>query len=297
MLPLIVGSVAVGIVVGILSGMLGIGGGTILVPVFRLLFGLPPIAATATSLFTVIPTSASGMVSHIKGRTCIPLLGIAAGLGGALLSPVGVWLASISPDWAIMVAAALVIGYSAVTMFIKAMKLRKARAKSDALSGLPADEGFSPNTDGDPNADAKAGGSDPMDASLEDISLPPKGRLFGIGFAIGLAAGLMSGYVGVGGGFLMIPLFMQLLGTPMKLTSGTSLIAVMFIAIPGTVMQAILGNVEWVAGIMVAIGAIPGAVIGSKLMKRVPEFALRLGFSVFLLIAAILLVVNQLNVA
>ena len=57
-----------------------------------------------------------------------------------------------------------------------------------------------------------------------------------------------------------------------------------------------LGNVDWVAGIMVAIGTIPGAAIGSKLIVRVPELVLRFVFSAFLLVAAALLVLNQLGV-
>ncbi len=123
----------VGIVVGILSGLLGIGGGTILVPVFRLAFGMSPVMSTATSLFTIIPTSLSGAVSHVRHRTCVPSLGVAAGLGGAVTSPFGVWLATISPGWLIMVVAALVIGWSAVKILGKAIKMKpvgKARAQA-----------------------------------------------------------------------------------------------------------------------------------------------------------------------
>lgn len=271
---LIAGSAAVGVAVGILSGLLGIGGGTVLVPVFKLLYGMPAIAATATSLFTIIPTSLSGVVTHVRNKTCIPVLGVAAGIGGAIMSPLGVWLASVSPDWAIMTAAALVIAYSATTMFRKALKLRKkqkAQESEERIGGQGED-------------------------TFEKVALPPARRLALVGFCVGLVAGVVSGYVGVGGGFLMIPLFMQLLKTPMKLTSGTSLIAVMILAIPGTIAQAVLGNVDWVAGIMVAIGTIPGAAIGSKLIVRVPELVLRFVFSAFLLVAAALLVLNQLGV-
>lgn len=275
---MILGSAAVGIIVGMLSGMLGVGGGTVLVPVFKLLYGMPAIAATATSLFTIIPTSLSGVITHVRNRTCIPLLGVAAGVGGAIVSPVGVWLASISPEWTIMVAAALVIGYSAITMFRKALRLRTKKRMQ--LAGLP---------------ETAKGSSEPELHRQSELVLPPKGRMFGIGFCIGLIAGVVSGYVGVGGGFIMVPLFMQLLGTPMKMTSGTSLIAVMILAIPGTIAQAMLGNVDWLAGILIAIGTIPGAAIGSKLMVRVSELALRFGFSIFLLIAAALLVLNQVD--
>lgn len=77
---------AVGVVVGILSGLLGIGGGTLMVPLFRLGFGLSALASTATSLFTIIPTSLVGFITHIKNKTCIPQLGIVCGLAGACTS-------------------------------------------------------------------------------------------------------------------------------------------------------------------------------------------------------------------
>lgn len=113
-----------GVAIGILSGLLGIGGGTVMVPIFRLAFGMSPVVSTATSLFAIIPTSISGAASHIRHKTCIVSLGVAAGLGGALTSPLGVWLAQISPAWMIMVAAALIIGWSAVKMLGKAFKMR-----------------------------------------------------------------------------------------------------------------------------------------------------------------------------
>ena len=119
-------------------------------------------------------------------------------------------------------------------------------------------------------------------------------RQMGLGFAIGLLAGLLGGYVGVGGGFIMVPLFMQMLKTPMKLTSGTSLIAVLILAIPGAVTQGAMGNIDWMVAIALSLGAIPGAVIGSHLVSRVPERALRFLFSALLCAAAILLVVDQL---
>ena len=103
---------AVGVVVGILSGLLGIGGGTLMVPLFRLGFGLSALASTATSLFTIIPTSLVGFITHIKNKTCIPQLGIVCGLAGACTSPLGVHLANMSPAWMVMLAAAIIIGFS-----------------------------------------------------------------------------------------------------------------------------------------------------------------------------------------
>lgn len=257
----------VGVLIGIASGLLGIGGGTVMVPIFRLAFGMSATMSTATSLFAIIPTSISGAISHVKGKTCIPALGIAAGLGGACLSPVGVWLAQLSPDWLVMLAAALIIGYSAINMFKKAFKIPRA--------GQPAE-----------GADAAA--------SSDDSSLSRKQLLQGA--AIGLVAGLASGYVGVGGGFIMVPLMLSIVGIPMRKASGTSLIAVMILAIPGVIEQGIIGNINYLAGIAIVIGTIPGAVIGARLVTKVPERTLRLLFGCFLIVAAVMLVLNEVGI-
>lgn len=277
-------SIIVGLLVGVLSGMLGLGGGTLLVPIFKLGYALDPIMATATSLFTIIPTSISGVITHVRNRTCLPALGLAAGIGGAITSPIGVWLASISPDWAIMVAAALVIAYSSITMFQKAIKsLKRDRQKKHSRT-----------------ENKSSGEEDLENESLDTVRFDPAKLITKhnviICATIGITAGVMSGYVGVGGGFIMIPLFMQLLNLPLRLTSGTSLIAIMIIATSGTVLQAYYGNINWIAGIFVSIGSIPGAYVGSKLITKVPETVLRFIFSGFLIVAAVLLVLNQLNV-
>ena len=313
----------VGVLIGVASGLLGIGGGTVMVPIFRLAFGMSATMSTATSLFAIIPTSISGAISHVKGKTCIPALGIAAGLGGACLSPVGVWLAQLSPDWLVMLAAALIIGYSAINMFKKAFKLRPAgqpaagadAAASPSTQSSGAPEGSrtevrvasatarisgtgetladSSATDGSAATGASSGGQAAA-ASSDDSPLSRKQLLQGA--AIGLIAGLASGYVGVGGGFIMVPLMLSIIGIPMRKASGTSLIAVMILAIPGVIEQGIIGNINYLAGIAVVIGTIPGAVIGAKLVTKVPERTLRLLFGCFLIVAAAMLVLNEVGV-
>lgn len=272
----------VGVLIGIASGLLGIGGGTVMVPIFRLVFGMSATMSTATSLFAIIPTSISGAISHVKGKTCIPALGIAAGLGGACLSPVGVWLAQLSPDWLVMLAAALIIGYSAINMFKKAFKLRPA---GQPATGVDAAAAASLTSSGDAAAAAP---------TADDSSLSRKQLLQGA--AIGLVAGLASGYVGVGGGFIMVPLMLSIIGIPMRKASGTSLIAVMILAIPGVIEQGIIGNINYLAGIAIVIGTIPGAVIGARLVTKVPERTLRLLFGCFLIVAAVMLVLNEVGI-
>ena len=317
----------VGVLIGIASGLLGIGGGTVMVPIFRLAFGMSATMSTATSLFAIIPTSISGAISHVKGKTCIPALGIAAGLGGACMSPIGVWLAQLSPDWLVMLAAALIIGYSAINMFKKAFKLRPAgqpaagvdAAASPSTQSSGAPEGSrtavrvasatarisgTGETLADPSAISGFSSAAPSLTSLgepavsaptaDDSSLSRKQLLQGA--AIGLVAGLASGYVGVGGGFIMVPLMLSIIGIPMRKASGTSLIAVMILAIPGVIEQGIIGNINYLAGIAIVIGTIPGAVIGARLVTKVPERTLRLLFGCFLIVAAVMLVLNEVGI-
>ncbi|WP_417751296.1 sulfite exporter TauE/SafE family protein [Senegalimassilia faecalis] len=271
-----------GIFVGVMSGLLGVGGGTIMVPIFRLAFGMSPLASTATSLFAIIPTSISGVASHMRAKTCVPKLGVALGVGGALTSPVGVWLASVSPGWLVIVVAALVVGLSAYKMFKKALKAPRV-----ALSCRTAHTADAAATG------ALADASEPASRQSKP-DLTRKQYLQGAG--IGLVAGLASGYVGVGGGFIMVPMMLAILSIPMSLASGTSLIAIMILAIPGVIEQAILGNINYFAGISIVVGTIPGAVIGARLVRVIPERQLRFAFGGFLLVAAVLLMLNEFGI-
>lgn len=295
MIEQILASAFAGLAIGICSGLLGIGGGTVMVPIFRLAFGMSAVASTATSLFTIIPTSISGAVTHVRGKTCIPRLGAAMGLAGALTSPAGVWLAQISPPWAVMLVAALIISYSAVKILGKALVTdsRSGRSREDATGRVAQPAASAPaGAAAASGLAAEAGGG-----AAEGVAAPKlSGRQLALGALIGLGAGLASGYVGVGGGFIMVPLMLAFLGIPLKLASGTSLLAVMLLAVPGTIEQGLLGNIDYLAGIVVALGSVPGAFIGARLVSRVPERTLRLMFGGFLLVAALLLVLKETGV-
>lgn len=290
--PLVTGVllICVGLFIGVFSGLLGIGGGTVMVPVLRLIFGLSAYAATATSLFAIIPTSLSGAATHLRNKTCVPKLGLVLGLGGAVTSALGVYLGSISPSWAIMLVAAVIILYSAYNMLKKALKIPSGKAAaSDRAAGVAG----RPATAGAASAGAAAV---PVTAEAPEESKPVfvlgRRELVG-GVLIGLVAGLASGYVGVGGGFIMVPLMTSWLGVPMRYASGTSLIAIIILCVPGVAEQMMLGNVDYFAGILLVLGSIPGAAVGAKLVKKVPERTLRFIFAGFLGVAAIMLLVKE----
>ena len=281
-----------GVFVGVMSGLLGVGGGTIMVPIFRLAFGMSPLASTATSLFAIIPTSISGVVAHTRAKTCVPKLGLALGVGGAFMSPVGVWLASVSPGWLVICVAAVVIGFSAFKMFKKAVKCAPAPRAGQAGAARAAG----------PNAAASqtacAGAASAHSTTQKPVPDQPvlSRKQYLQGACIGLVAGLASGYVGVGGGFIMVPLMLAVLDIPMSLASGTSLIAIMILAIPGVIEQGLLGNIEYLAGIAIVVGSIPGALVGARLVRVVPERQLRFIFGGFLLVAAVMLMLNEFSI-
>ena len=280
--------VLVGVGIGVLSGLLGIGGGTIMVPVLRLGYGLDAFMATATSLFAIIPISLAGAITHIRARSCFPKLGLLLGIAGAVTSSAGVYLGSISPSWLIMLAAAIIIVYSAFTMLRKALRMGKGGTDPSVAGGQKGT---------DPATPTGNKGTDPHGAH-EAKQTPPCAFAFtrknaALAVVIGLIAGFASGYVGVGGGFIMVPLMTAWLGIPMKRTSGTSLIAIIILAVPGVIQQAFLGHIDYLAGIMLCVGAIPGAVLGARLVPRVPERTLRFIFAGLLAVAAVMLVINE----
>lgn len=108
---------------------------------------------------------------------------------------------------------------------------------------------------------------------------------------IGTAAGFFSGLFGVGGGTVMVPLLIVWLAYGEREATGTSLMAIVLIAIAGTAIQAGYGNVHVPEAMVVGIPSIAGVVAGTALQQRIPERAVSLAFAVLLVVSAILLVV------
>ncbi len=111
---------------------------------------------------------------------------------------------------------------------------------------------------------------------------------------IGLAAGAVSGLLGIGGGLIMVPLMVGWLGMPLKLALGTSLLTIVALVIPGTVVHVMLGHIDWAICLVVTLGAVPGARVGASLALDTKERTLRLMVGSFLLIVAALYGVTEL---
>ncbi|MCG7413712.1 sulfite exporter TauE/SafE family protein [Microbacterium aurum] len=108
---------------------------------------------------------------------------------------------------------------------------------------------------------------------------------------VGLAAGLLSGLFGVGGGTVIVPMLVLLLRFDQRLAAGTSLAAIVPTAAVGVVSYAVHGSVAWIPALILAAGAVVGAQIGTWLLARLPQNALRWGFVAFLAVVIVMLFV------
>jgi uncharacterized membrane protein YfcA len=104
---------------------------------------------------------------------------------------------------------------------------------------------------------------------------------------IGATAGGLSGLLGIGGGIVMVPAFTAWIGMPVKRALGTSLLVIPALAIPGTIVHGLLGNVDWAIFLVLTLGVVPGARIGAGLALGTRERSLRVAVGGFLLAVAI----------
>ena len=119
------------------------------------------------------------------------------------------------------------------------------------------------------------------DMTLEDMDV------------LGAVVGFLSGYVGLGGGFLIVPLLQWAFGYSMKEASGTSLVAVGILAIPSFITHAVLGNVLWVVGLLLIVGSICGTKIGAFILQHVNNRRLTALFGVLLVVSGVILAVHE----
>lgn len=275
-------AILAGFVAGTFSGLLGIGGGIIMLPVLRLAFGLPALETTATSLFFTCPTAVSSMAGHLRRHTSIYKLGAVVGVAGACASPAGSLFSNVAGPLVTMVCAAVVIIYTAVRMLRQGL----AMPGRTQLSAQEAQVGAS-----SPHVHAPA-----AERTVDVTVLPGRGsgaRRLAVPLVGGAAAGFLSGFLGVGGGFLIVPLLVWAFKLPMRYAAGTSAVAMTMLSIPGVVTHALMGDVHWLLGLLLICGSIPGAQLGARLASRVPEKQLRIVFGCVLVFGGVMLAANE----
>jgi uncharacterized membrane protein YfcA len=107
----------------------------------------------------------------------------------------------------------------------------------------------------------------------EEARRRPSGRAYA---GAGLGSGLVSGLLGIGGGIVLVPVLTAPLGMPLKRAIGTSLVVISAIVVPGTIVHAVLGHIDWAIALALALGVVPGARLGAALTIRAQDRSLRL---------------------
>jgi uncharacterized protein len=285
-------TVAVGLVSGVLSGMFGVGGGVLTTPAIRLLLGYPALVAVGTPLVVIIPTTAAGAIQYARRGLADVRAGLALGACGSLGALAGAWGSALAGGTAVLLTTAALIAVVSVDMLVHA-----------ARSGMSDDamvEAVSPTRTeeiGREDSIALAAAADEV-ATMPGTSgavppLPISARLA----LTGLASGVYSGFLGLGGGFVMVPLLSRLFGIPMKRAIGTSLVAITVLAIPGSLAHWALGHVDLPLALLLVLGTVPGALFGARLTMAASERATRIGFAALLLGAGAWLGVSTLQAA
>lgn len=257
-----VGVVAVGVGAGALSGMLGVGGAVLTTPGVRAL-GATPIEAIGSTIPAILPSAVSGTVRYSRAGLVNWSIGITCGVTGSLLALVGAVVADNVDARALMVVTAALLGWSGWSVY------RSGRASTPEPE--PAD---TPEVGPLPDSGSHGAGAVPAAAPAELATRTPVGipALAGIGAASGFVAGLL----GLGGGVVMLPVFTRLLRVPVKEAVASSLVAVAIFSIPALVTHTVLGNINWAYALLLMVGVIPGAQLGSRITVAASERAVRM---------------------
>lgn len=242
------GVLAIGFVAGVLSGMFGIGGGVIMVPAMTLLLGLDGLEAIGTSLPVIIPSAIAGAYSYLRAGVADLRGGLRLGIAGAPVAVIGAWLAEKAGGTVVLIVLAAVVLYTAADTLVQTFRpLRPSSPETCA------------------------------EADLEP-SLP-----WSRAGAVGGATGLYSGFLGLGGGFIMVPMLRRFGRFPIKRAIGTSLVAIILLALPGSVSHALLGNADLELSALLALGVVPGALLGARVTIGASERWVRFAFACMLI--------------
>ncbi len=260
--------------VGFLSGLFGVGGGFLTTPLL-IFIGIPPAISVATGANQTLAASVSGTISHWrKGNVDFKMGGVLVA-GGLVGSVFGVWLFKIlrnlgQLELTISILYVLLLGSLGFMMVIESVRSWVRRRKAVGgrklhqhtwLHGLPWKVRF------------------------------PKSRLYisaWLPLGLGFFVGVMSAIMGVGGGFIMVPAMIYLLGMPTLIVVGTSLFQIIFVTASVTVLQAAQNQtVDLVLALILLVGGVVGAEMGSRVSTRLMGEQLRAMLGIIILAVGI----------
>lgn len=283
--------------VGVITGLIGAGGGTLVVPFLNLYLGLPIRLAIGTSLFQVTGIAASGAYQHFKLGTSDLRIAAVLSLSGMIMAYFGAMAAHSIPD-------SLLKGLFGVFVVVLAVRFMRPgkKAAPGPSSRTPQKAILTRATTGPGRSGAGffsrflsigmitngtiAGGYSGPGLSYE-VKVPEV-------LLLGGAVGFVSGLLGVAGGFILVPGLVYL-GIPMKMAVGTSLAQFVASATAGTVTYYRLDAVDVFIGLLLMTGGIAGTVVGTKLNSRLPSSTLRKIFGLLMIPLGLLMVKSALG--
>jgi uncharacterized membrane protein YfcA len=263
-----------GAAVGFLSGVFGVGGGFLLTPLL-IFIGVPPTVAVASSANQLVGASVSGVLAHWRRGNVDFKMGYVLLVGGLMGSLLGVWIFTLLKrlgqiELTISVCYVLLLGALGALMMIESVRAllrlhrpgvsRRRLHQHTWMHGLPLKARF-------------------RRSRLYISALLP----VGIGFVIGV----LSAILGIGGGFIMVPAMIYMLGMPTSVVPGTSLLQIIFVAANVTVLQAYTNHtVDAVLALVLLVGGVVGARIGTRFGTRLRGEQLRLLLALMVLAVA-----------
>ncbi|MFC0280141.1 sulfite exporter TauE/SafE family protein [Falsigemmobacter intermedius] len=250
-------------VVGVLSGMFGVGGGFLITPLLMLI-GVPPGVAVATGANQVVASSVSGVLAHVKRRTVDFRMGLVLLGGGMVGSALGIWVFSILRRMGqveLMVQLSYVLFLGLIGLMMLQESLRAIRRAQTGTAPRRAHQ----------------------HRMVHRLPLKMKFRASGLYISaippvlVGAAVGFLAAIMGVGGGFIMVPAMIYLLGMPTKVVVGTSLFQIIFVTAFTTLMHAVTAySVDILLAVMLIVGGVIGAQIGTRIGLKLKAERLRL---------------------
>lgn len=258
-------------IVGVLSGMFGVGGGFLMTPLLFFI-GIPPAVAVATEANQIVASSFSGVLAHLRRRTVDLRMGTVLLVGGLFGAGIGVVLFNYlkalgQVDLLVKLCYVVFLGVVGALMFVESLNaIRKSR---------------------------KSGGAPPARRQRNWVhALPFKMRFRTSGLYIsvipplivGFAVGVLAAIMGVGGGFIMVPAMIYILGMPTKVVVGTSLFQIIFVTAFTTLLHATTNfTVDMMLAVLLLIGGVVGAQIGTALGTKLKAEQLRILLAIIVL--------------
>lgn len=261
--------------VGVLSGMFGVGGGFLITPLLFFI-GVPPAVAVATGVNQVVAASISGVLTHLKRKTVDLRMGSVLLAGGLVGSLVGIWFFTLMSrlgqiDLLVQLSYVLFLGVIGALMFQESLRAL-LRAKS---ANPPRRKLHTHNW-------------------VHNLPMKIKFRTSGLyisvfpPLAVGFGVGVLSAIMGVGGGFILVPAMIYLLGMPTKVVIGTSLFQVTFVAAFTTMLHAVTSHtVDVMLALFLIIGGVIGAQVGTRIGLKLPAEQLRILMALLVMAVAI----------